>query len=72
MYREVSTGSGPKAAVVLDDCVEQGVSRMRNYQRALVSSGQRLCAFDMGRIMDVDHASDIKKAELWLESKSPE
>ena len=65
-------GLRPEAAVVLDDCVEQGVSRMRNYQRALVSSGQRLCAFDMGRIMDVDHASDIKKAELWLESKSPE
>lgn len=65
-------GLRPEAAVVLDDCVEQGVSRMRNYQRALVSSGQRLFAFDMGRIMDVDHASDIKKAELWLESKLPE
>lgn len=62
-------GLGPEAAVVLDDCVEQGVERMRNYQRALVAAGQRLQAFDMGRVMDIDHASDIKKAESWLESR---
>lgn len=62
-------GLRPEAAVVLDDCVEQGVERMRNYQRALVAAGQRLQAFDMGRVMDIDHAPDIKKAELWLESR---
>lgn len=51
---------------VLDECVSRGGSRMRNYQRALVDAGLRLEAFDMGKILDVDHASDIAKAEEYL------
>ena len=51
---------------VLADCMHRGVSRMRNYQRALVESGLDVRAFDMGKIMDVDHASDIVKANEFI------
>ena len=39
---------------------------MRNFQRALLWAGLRLKAFPMGKVMDVDHISDIKKAEKFL------
>jgi hypothetical protein len=39
---------------------------MRNFQRALVASGLDVRAFDMGKIMDVDHASDIIKAKQFI------
>lgn len=63
-------GLGDKAVDVLDDCLKNGVSRMRNYQRALVSAGLRLKACDMGKIIDVDHAGDIAKAEQFLTQNS--
>lgn len=55
-----------KAIDVLDDCLGRGVSRMRNFQRALISAGLELKAYDMGKILDVDHAGDIKKANEML------
>lgn len=58
---------GPKALEVLDKCLKNGTSRMRNYQRALVEAGLNLKAWPMGRIIDIDHASDINKAEQMLE-----
>ena len=39
-----------------------GVSRMRNFQRALVADGLKLKAYPIAKILDVDHASDIEKA----------
>ncbi|MCM1153447.1 MAG: NTP transferase domain-containing protein [Muribaculum sp.] len=54
------------AVEILDDCMAQGVSRMRNFQRALVASGLNLKAFPMGKIIDVDHMGDIPKAEQIL------
>lgn len=45
------------------------VSRMRNFQRALVADGLRLRAFDMGKILDIDHVGDIAKAEAYLSGK---
>ena len=54
------------AVDILRRCIDEGVSRMRNYQRALVAAGQRLRAFDMGKILDVDHAGDIEKAREFL------
>lgn len=56
-------GLDDSAIKVLEECMERGVSRMRNYQRALVEAGLRLKAYDMGKIMDVDHADDIVKAQ---------
>ena len=58
-----------KAIDVLADCMERGVARMRNFQRALVDACLRLKAYQMGKILDVDHAGDIEKAENFINSK---
>lgn len=39
---------------------------MRNFQRALVACGRRLRAYPFSKVLDVDHASDIGKAEDFL------
>lgn len=57
-----------KAFTVLDNCIEQGISRMRNFQRALVESGFNLQAYSINKIVDVDHAGDIATAEAFLNS----
>lgn len=59
-------GLTPRCADVLRRCIERGESRMRNFQRALLSEGLRLKAFDIGRAFDIDHAGDIAKAERFL------
>lgn len=51
---------------ILRQCLAEGQSRMRNYQRALVRAGIALQAYPFPKIMDIDHASDITKAEEWL------
>lgn len=53
---------------VLKNAIEQGMSRMRNYQRQLVAEGLKLKAYPFSKIVDVDHAEDIKKAEEFLNS----
>ncbi|MCM1029330.1 MAG: NTP transferase domain-containing protein [Pseudoflavonifractor sp.] len=53
---------------ILEQCMASGASRMRNYQRALVAAGLRLKAFPIPKIVDVDHASDIPGAELFIRS----
>ncbi|MBD5294552.1 MAG: NTP transferase domain-containing protein [Bacteroides sp.] len=59
-------GLTPKGISVLGQCLEAGVSRMRNYQRALISAGLRLEAFAFGKVIDVDHLSDIQRAKELL------
>ena len=54
------------ALSVLEECMANGVSRMRNYQRALVAAGLRLRAYNLGKIIDVDHAADIQTARTFL------
>ncbi len=54
---------GREALAVLADCVESGVTRMRDYQRALVAAGLDVRAHLFSRIVDVDHVSDIAEAE---------
>ncbi len=61
-------GLSDPAIEVLDDCLKNGVSRMRNYQRALLKAGLNVEAFPMGKIIDVDHASDIEVADRFLKS----
>jgi len=58
----------PEACRVLDDCMAQGKTRMRQFQRALVAEGFPLKAFPMRKVLDIDHATDIEKAERFLES----
>lgn len=62
--------TAPGALTVLEDCFASGVSRMRNYQRALIAAGQRLQAFSIPKIMDIDHASDLEKARQFLNDQS--
>ena len=59
-------GLTPPALEVLDRCMAEGVSRMRNYQRALVAAGLKLKAFQFGKVVDVDHAGDIATAERFI------
>lgn len=59
-------GLTPPALKVLEDCMEKGVSRMRNYQRALVEAGLNLRAYPFKKIVDVDHQADIATAEAFL------
>lgn len=59
-------GLTPKALDILDLCMTEGIARMRNFQRRMVENGLRLKAFPMGKIIDIDHAEDIAKAEKFL------
>ena len=52
-----------QALDVLAQCLESGQTRMRSFQRRLLEVGMRLKAFDMGRVIDVDHVADIEKAQ---------
>lgn len=57
------------ALQTLQRCMAEGQSRMRNFQRGLIADGLRLKAFPFSKILDVDHASDIEKAEAFLLSE---
>lgn len=57
------------AISVLQNCMNQGVSRMRNYQRALVTEGLKLKGYAFDKIVDVDHAGDIATAEKFISEK---
>lgn len=59
----------PRAIDTLESCIRQGISRMRNFQRQLVSDGLKLKAYPFSKILDVDHAEDIRKAEAFLSGK---
>lgn len=50
----------------LEECMAKGISRMRNFQRALVADGLKLKAYPFSKVLDVDHASDIEKAEQFI------
>jgi NDP-sugar pyrophosphorylase family protein len=54
------------ALKVLKNAMEQNTSRMRNYQRRLIAEGLILKAYPFGKIIDVDHLSDLQKAERYL------
>jgi NDP-sugar pyrophosphorylase family protein len=58
-----------KAIDVLDKCIQSGMSRMRNFQRQLVKEGLVLKAFPLSKILDVDHVTDIEKANKFLLEK---
>ncbi len=59
-------GLTASAITTLRDCMERGESRMRNFQRGLVRDGRLLKAFNFSKVLDIDHASDIEKAEQFL------
>jgi NDP-sugar pyrophosphorylase family protein len=57
-----------KCFATLQRCIDNGQSRMRNFQRQLVADGFHLQAYPFGTILDIDHAADIRKAEEFLRS----
>lgn len=61
-------GLTPKSLHTLQACVERKESRMRNFQRALVRDGLRLKAHPFSKVLDIDHATDIEKAESFLKN----
>lgn len=56
----------PRALHTLSRCMNEGQSRMRNFQRGLVADGLKLKAHLFSKILDVDHVADIEKAENFL------
>lgn len=59
-------GLNENALDVLERCIEEGQSRMRNFQRRLIAEGLKLKACSFEKVIDIDHASDIEKAEELL------
>lgn len=59
-------GLTPRSIDTLNRCIKRGESRMRNFQRALINDGLKLKAWPFSKILDIDHASDIRKAETFL------
>lgn len=59
-------GLSDKCLPLLERMLHEGTTRMRNFQRALVLNGFNLKAFNLGKIVDVDHAADIAVAESFL------
>ena len=59
-------GLQDNALDILDECMAAGIERMRNFQRSLVKSGLHLKAHPFNKIIDIDHAEDIAKAEEFL------
>lgn len=60
-------GLTPRSLKTLRLCMERGESRMRNFQRALIADGLHLRVFPFAKVLDIDHASDILKAEQFLQ-----
>ena len=57
----------PRSLTTLHNCVAHGEQRMRNFQRALIRDGLKLKAWPFSKVLDVDHVSDIQKAEAFLQ-----
>lgn len=51
---------------LIDEAAEQGVTRLRNFLRYLLQNELKIYAFPFTKIIDVDHVSDINKAEDFL------
>jgi NDP-sugar pyrophosphorylase family protein len=59
-----------KAFQVAHAAVQGGTSRMRNFQRQLLTANLKLEAFTFSKIVDVDHVQDIATAEAFLETEA--
>ena len=59
-------GLTPRCFETLGRCINRGEQRLRNFQRALVADGLRLQAWPFSKVLDIDHVTDIRKAEQFL------
>jgi len=55
-----------RALNLLPEAMEKGVSRMRGFQQYLVDAGMQVRAFNFSKVIDIDHAEDIQKAESFM------
>ena len=62
-------GLQENALDILDECMAAGTHRIRNFQRSLVAGGMKLKAYPFKKIIDIDHAEDIAKAEEFIAEK---
>ena len=59
------------ALAMVASAMNEGVHRMRNFQKMLLQRGLRIEAFPFSKVLDIDHITDIAKAEDFLrETKS--
>jgi len=56
----------PHIVDLLDKAMQQGMTRMRQFQRFLLKQRCSLTACNVGKVIDIDHKSDIAQAELLL------
>ncbi len=62
----------PKIFPVLSEAIGMGMQKMRNFQQELINRNFHVKAYKFSKIIDIDHASDIDKAKLFLkERKNP-
>ncbi len=52
---------------LLPSAKEEGIARMRGFQQYLVDHRLKIKAYPFSKIVDIDHAIDIKKAEQFLQ-----
>lgn len=62
-------GMNQKVLNLFDTAMNEGVSRMRNFQRLMVRSGLDVRAFPFSKIIDVDHETDMRKAETFIQEQ---
>lgn len=59
-----------RALALLPAAMQEGISRMRGFQQYLVEAGMQMEAYPFSKIIDIDHAVDVEKAEHFLEEQS--
>ena len=55
---------------VLDQSVASGNQRMRNFQRDLLKAELKIGFYEFSKIIDVDHAEDVKTAESFINTNN--
>lgn len=55
-----------RALSLLPQALEKGISRMRGFQQYIVDAGLNVKAHAFSKVIDIDHAEDIRKAELFV------
>lgn len=58
----------PAVIPLLEAAMEAGLMRMRAFQQYLLEKGCLLVGCDVGKVIDIDHADDIVKAEALIDN----
>lgn len=71
-FRHISGGIycfSQRALSLLPAARQAGISRMRGFQQYLVDAGLPMQAYPFSKIIDIDHAADVAKAEQFLDEQ---